>query len=465
MDSAGSENELLGDSSEWSSEGATRRSSKRRREHGELRQAGRQLRAMLHKNVLLKARNPCVTFCEILSPVLLVYVLVLGYTLSDVDLFPAMIYAGGKVDALVPLQLAGLRPLAPPPEDAGGGGVSPMGGGKGDGRRALMEMGMNAALDAPHMMRHAGGGGGGGGGDEEEDENEDEEADGAALRALLDAVGLGEVATPCPGCPPMPVMPRLDAAAAARAPTRRLADPTLAPTPGSSSDRRRRRRRATPAPSPGGGLASGNVQISDLYDTRRALNDVLTGPLPIPTFDQFVGIYRLLNGTLSDYARGRLLVANWYGRAFGNLLTLGALHFAPDGPATRECIAHLNATHGNFRYERLFVPRPDQYFSRLLPTHPRFFPLPLTRSSTCCNTPGTSRHTFTPARRRRSRRSSPPPTGSARGPSWCSTPSRRSASTTRCASTTVRCPTRTGSSSGSRAASTRTTSATSRPGS
>ena len=373
MDSAGSENELLGESSEWSEGGAARRSSKRR-EHGELRQAGRQLGAMLRKNLLLKARNPCVTFCEILSPVLLMYVLVLGYTLSDVDLYPAVIYADGKVDALVPLQLAGLRPLTPPPpEDAGGGGASSMGGGGGDGRRALMEMGMNAALDAPHMMQHAGGGGGGGGGDEDEDEDEDEEAGGAALRALLDAVGLGEVATPCPGCPPMPVMPRLDAAAAAAdaaaaaappAPTRRLADPTHVPTPGSSSSSssssdRRRRRRATPAPpSPGAGLASGNVQISDLYDTRRALNDVLTGPLPIPTFDQFVGVYRLLNGTLSDYARGRLLVANWYGRAFGNLLTLGALHFAPDGPAVRECIAHLNATHGNFRYARPLARSP-----------------------------------------------------------------------------------------------------------
>ena len=55
----------------------------------------RQLGAMLKKNFLLKRRKLCVTCCELLTPVALMAVLVIGYTvaLNDVEVTDAMVYA------------------------------------------------------------------------------------------------------------------------------------------------------------------------------------------------------------------------------------------------------------------------------------------------------------------------------------------------------------------------------------
>ena len=66
-----------------------------------------QLWALLRKNATLKRRSPCAFVCELITPILFSLVLVLGYSLSDVDLFPAGIYAQPSLSAALPLQLAG----------------------------------------------------------------------------------------------------------------------------------------------------------------------------------------------------------------------------------------------------------------------------------------------------------------------------------------------------------------------
>jgi len=83
---------------------------------------------------------------------------------------------------------------------------------------------------------------------------------------------------------------------------------------------------------------------SDTSQVASAL-DILNGPLPIPSFDAFVSVGRLVDasGDSSDEFLD-LLASTSIGRRFNNLLQEGALHFAPEGPEVTSLIEYLNST-------------------------------------------------------------------------------------------------------------------------
>jgi len=74
-----------------------------------------------------------------------------------------------------------------------------------------------------------------------------------------------------------------------------------------------------------GGLV-GDVSIGDLTTLLDAFDDVLTGPLPFPTFDQFVAIGLAVTNALDVEEYEELINSNSYGRQFGNIFTLGEIH-------------------------------------------------------------------------------------------------------------------------------------------
>lgn len=71
--------------------------------------------------------------------------------------------------------------------------------------------------------------------------------------------------------------------------------------------------------------------------------DILNGPLPIPSFDAFIGVSQLINPSNSEDILD-LLDQTDIGRRFGNLVQEGALHFAPAGPEVASLVEYLNTT-------------------------------------------------------------------------------------------------------------------------
>jgi hypothetical protein len=79
-------------------------------------------------------------------------------------------------------------------------------------------------------------------------------------------------------------------------------------------------------------------------------NDVLSlvsGPVPIPSFDSYVSASRILQRLLTSggFSSSAILKAI---PEYDNLLYLGALHFAPDSEETRSLVTHLNSTYVTF---------------------------------------------------------------------------------------------------------------------
>jgi hypothetical protein len=84
--------------------------------------------------------------------------------------------------------------------------------------------------------------------------------------------------------------------------------------------------------------------LDDIESINSAL-DILDGPLPIPSFDAFVGVSRLMNATGSASEDVlELLGQTSLGRRFGSLLQPGALHFAPAGPEATSLVQHLHSS-------------------------------------------------------------------------------------------------------------------------
>lgn len=80
-------------------------------------------------------------------------------------------------------------------------------------------------------------------------------------------------------------------------------------------------------------LDSGSsFSTGDLFAIRDLFNDLLTGPIVVPTFDQYVGFSNLVSTQIDDKLYNQLLGQTSFGRTFGNIFTLGTLHFAPAGP-------------------------------------------------------------------------------------------------------------------------------------
>jgi hypothetical protein len=100
--------------------------------------------------------------------------------------------------------------------------------------------------------------------------------------------------------------------------------------------------------------SSGNLQYNGLLTT---LKDFLEGPIPIPTFDMFVTTSRAISRAVGGDKIASLATSSSFGQTYGNLLTLGTLHFAPDSPEVDSLIEYLNKSTTTF--QSLTIHRHD----------------------------------------------------------------------------------------------------------
>jgi hypothetical protein len=96
-------------------------------------------------------------------------------------------------------------------------------------------------------------------------------------------------------------------------------------------------------------------ELRSLLVARDLLDQFLEGPMPTPSFDQFVAVSGLLSSAVDDDVKNAVAANTAYLRQFGNLLTLGDLHFAPDSALTRRLITHLNESNVLFSQVPVFV--------------------------------------------------------------------------------------------------------------
>ena len=105
--------------------------------------------------------------------------------------------------------------------------------------------------------------------------------------------------------------------------------------------------------SAGSGGAAGNVSATPLL----SVSDILAynGPLPIPSFDEYVAVHQLLRGVFTRYEpawRAYRSIKDQTGlNLLGNFLELGGIAFVPDSPAVRllaSTLARRNAAFSSY---------------------------------------------------------------------------------------------------------------------
>jgi hypothetical protein len=88
----------------------------------------------------------------------------------------------------------------------------------------------------------------------------------------------------------------------------------------------------------------------DLY------NSIVTGPLIIPSFDQYIMINEYLSENVESVGLlGSVLSETSLGRSYTNLFYKGALHFAPRGKEVNSLIKYLNNTYTTFSSVDVFI--------------------------------------------------------------------------------------------------------------
>mmetsp|Transcript_35397 Transcript_35397/g.83302 ORF Transcript_35397/g.83302 Transcript_35397/m.83302 type:complete len:860 (-) Transcript_35397:7-2586(-) len=87
------------------------------------------------------------------------------------------------------------------------------------------------------------------------------------------------------------------------------------------------------------------TQLQDLLTLRSTLDALLTGPIPVLSLRQFVGLQNLGAGLL-DAVQNDLLSRDNFGSIFGNIITPGTLHLSPDTPPVRALRDYIVAEAG-----------------------------------------------------------------------------------------------------------------------
>jgi len=103
---------------------------------------------------------------------------------------------------------------------------------------------------------------------------------------------------------------------------------------------------------------------SNLKIPRKEVKNLLNGPVPIPTLNDYVALSDVLSGlvNLTDDDASILINESSFGRQWGNLLTLGTLHVTPsvpyfeNGPTAFDFVDYLHSTYAS---DGFFVYAPD----------------------------------------------------------------------------------------------------------
>eukprot|EP00736_Rhodelphis_marinus_P014162 Rmarinus@m.10137 len=92
-----------------------------------------------------------------------------------------------------------------------------------------------------------------------------------------------------------------------------------------------------------------------------SVQDYYVAPLLVPTFDMYVGLTEVLLRVLDDDTRDDLDAVGAYSGFFGLMFDLGDLAFAPDTPEVAALVDHLNSTTVYFRekYVGTFLTEDD----------------------------------------------------------------------------------------------------------
>jgi hypothetical protein len=109
-----------------------------------------------------------------------------------------------------------------------------------------------------------------------------------------------------------------------------------------------------------------NIQLSGLFTS---LEDYLSGPLPIPSFDTFVFTSLAISSAVGDDKITSLATSSSFGQTYGNLLTLGTLHFAPDSPEVDSLIQYLNDTTATFQRLKYYKHESENKAIRYIQNH------------------------------------------------------------------------------------------------
>lgn len=109
-----------------------------------------------------------------------------------------------------------------------------------------------------------------------------------------------------------------------------------------------------------------NIQLSGLFNS---LGDLLAGPLPIPSFDMFVFTSLAISSAVGDDRITSLATSSSFGQTYGNLLTLGTLHFAPEGPEVDSLIQYLNETTATFQRLKYYKHQSENKAIRYIQNH------------------------------------------------------------------------------------------------
>ena len=104
----------------------------------------------------------------------------------------------------------------------------------------------------------------------------------------------------------------------------------------------------------------------DLLSVRRSLSSIINGPLPVLSVDAFLAVGLSVRDSLSAEDRRLLREYETYLQLFGNILTPGNIHIAPDSPTVRDFVNRSRTRHPTLQAIRMIVHRDEAAALRVL---------------------------------------------------------------------------------------------------
>mmetsp|Transcript_4477 Transcript_4477/g.10555 ORF Transcript_4477/g.10555 Transcript_4477/m.10555 type:complete len:2546 (+) Transcript_4477:319-7956(+) len=264
-----------------------------------------QIFALIRKNILTKLRTPGATFFELFSPVLMMLVLSAAYTLTDIIDKDAKMYA--SINLSFPGPWIDLAQRSTELFSANSN-VDDIAGAIGRRRRKLKRSSTHG--EDPNLLVQM---------TKNDDDNDDEPKtwDGIFedLQQKLEQVMLGH--------------------------THEIVSDQMDQNH-LDNNRRRLQQFRNRVDTSDDAEAKSYELLDDALDEIR---DLLKGPIPTPSFSEFVSVSTALSTVIPLESLPRVFAETSFGRQWGNLLTLGTLHLSPRNQAAEDFWGYLNETY------------------------------------------------------------------------------------------------------------------------
>lgn len=100
----------------------------------------------------------------------------------------------------------------------------------------------------------------------------------------------------------------------------------------------------------------------DTQDALYLYNNITSGPLIVPTLDQYIALNDFLSNNIDQLGPyGNILSQTALGRTYTNLLYKGGLHFAPEGAEVSSLIEFMNTSYPRFSTLDVFVHETEKF--------------------------------------------------------------------------------------------------------